>query len=351
MRPQPVHTSSKISVRESLVADAADLGGVFGWIKIDAAFALDRFHDDAGDLGIEGILKGPNASGLDVDEAGNQGSETLADGGIAGRGDHRQGAAVKAFAEGDDLPSFWRKLLAAQAGQLAGGFVGFETAVTEKCLAGKCEAIQSFGELDLGLRVIRVADVPEFFRLGRRGLDQCGMAMTENRAAETGEEIEVLFSIGIPKIGAAAARHDDRLAGVIADEDFRGTVENLLRLRHKGKNLKSETRMTNQNPKSKGGFQAGLSLEDGSSEDGSPSKSKSNSLPLPSPASDGPFSETASKLRSSVEAGAFGRGITTGGAGRDRFISGQGVVSAFQMPVLRWRAACLHPRERRRSAP
>ena len=44
--------------------------------------------------------------------------------------------------------------------------------------------------------------------------------MAEDRPAEAGEEIEILFSFGIPKVGAAAARHDDGLAGVIADQDF-----------------------------------------------------------------------------------------------------------------------------------
>ena len=115
---------------------------------------------------------------------------------------------------------FGRRFLAAQAGEFAGGFVGLEAAVAEKCLAGEGETIQSLGELDLRLGVKGVADVPEFFHLGSRGGDQVGMAMAENRPAEAGEEIEILFSVGIPKVGAAAADHDDGLAGVIADQDF-----------------------------------------------------------------------------------------------------------------------------------
>jgi hypothetical protein len=117
---------------------------------------------------------------------------------------------------------------AAQAGELRRGFVRFEAAVTEERLAREREAVQPLGQLDLRLGVKRVADVPELFRLFRRGGDEGGMAMPQDRAAEAGEEVEVTLAVGVPKHRAFAALHDDGKAGVIADQDLLAAVEDLL---------------------------------------------------------------------------------------------------------------------------
>ena len=85
---------------------------------------------------------------------------------------------MKAAMEGNDFPAPGGALLAAQARELAGRLVGFQTTVTEERLAFECVAIESLGQLDLRLGVERVADMPELVRLFRRRLDQGRMTVS-----------------------------------------------------------------------------------------------------------------------------------------------------------------------------
>ncbi len=215
-----------------LVAELADLVDVVWRKEIDAALSLDGFEDDAGGLGIDSGFKGINATGLDLLEAGDFGLEADADGGIACGGDHGEGPAVEASGEGDDLPAFWGGLIAAQASELASGFIGFQAAVTEEGLAFEGGAVESFGEFDLRLGVPGVTDVPETVHLSIGGIDEGWMAVTKNSPTEAGEEIEIVVAIGVPEIGALAASHDDGLARVVSDEDVIGLIDDFLGFGH-----------------------------------------------------------------------------------------------------------------------
>ena len=48
------------------VAEFADLGGEALGVEVDAALALDRLHDDAGGLVVDGALEGVEVARLDV---------------------------------------------------------------------------------------------------------------------------------------------------------------------------------------------------------------------------------------------------------------------------------------------
>ena len=211
-----------------LIAEGADLGGVFGGVEVDAAFSLDRLDDDACGFVIDGLFEGFDVAGFDLKEAGDGGFEALFYGRISRGRDHRQRAAVKTFLKRDDFPTFGRRFVAAQTGEFACRFVGFEAAVAEKRLPLEGVAIELFRQRDLRLGMIRVSDVPELLRLRRRRGDESRMAVAEDGAAEAGEEVDVFAAVCVPKAGAFAFRHDDRLALVVSDENFVGAVENEL---------------------------------------------------------------------------------------------------------------------------
>ena len=61
--------------------------------------------------------------------------------------------------------------------------------------------------------------------------------MPEDRAAEAGEEVDVALAAGVPQVGALAARHDDRLAGVVPDQDLLAPLDQLLHVRHRDPTL------------------------------------------------------------------------------------------------------------------
>jgi hypothetical protein len=188
--------------------------------EIDAALALHRFEHDGGGFGVDGFFEQANVVGLDVDEAGDHRIETGFDFGIAGGADHGERSAVKTFDEGDDLPSIGRARSSPQAGEFAGGFVGFQAAVAEEGLAGEGGFVEALGDFDLRLGVKSVADMPEFFGLLHDGFGQSGMTVAEDGAAESSEEIDVALAGGIPEEGALAARHDDGEAGVISNQNI-----------------------------------------------------------------------------------------------------------------------------------
>ena len=137
---------------------------------------------------------------------------------------------METFVEGDNFPAFF--VMAGEPDELAGGFVGFSAAVTEKRLPLEGGFVQALGEFDLGLSMETISDVPELFGLVGRGLDEGGMTMAKNRAAETGEEIEVAFVIGIPDETAFAAGHDHRLPRVVVNKNLIGPLQNFLGLGH-----------------------------------------------------------------------------------------------------------------------
>ena len=68
-------------------------------------------------------------------------------------------------------------------------------------------------------------DVPELAHLRRGRVDELGMTMPQNRPAESGEQIEILLAIGIPKIRSLPAIHHHRLAGIVADQYLRGSIQ------------------------------------------------------------------------------------------------------------------------------
>src|SRR5205823_12956002 len=97
--------------------------------------------------------------GLYVDKARDRRIEAGFNFRIAGGGDHRQRSAVKTFKKSDDFPAIGRAGSASEAGELAGGFVGFHAAVAEEGLAGERRFVEPLGDFDLRLGVERVADV------------------------------------------------------------------------------------------------------------------------------------------------------------------------------------------------
>ena len=119
-----------------------------------------------------------------------------------------------------------RLVVTAQPGQLARRFVGLGAAVAKERLPAKCGLVQSLGELDLRLRVKRVANVPEFVGLIGRGAHQGRMTMPENPAAKPGEHVQIFAAVGIPDAAPFAARHHHRHARVIVDQHLLGPVKN-----------------------------------------------------------------------------------------------------------------------------
>src|SRR4029434_2797496 len=118
-------------------------------IEIDAAFALQRLHNDGGGFVIDGFDKRVVIPGRYLHEAGDLRFETLAHGGIPGRSNHRESSAMETFGEGDDLPALGGFVAAAETGKFTRGFVSFSAAVTEKGLAFKSEFPQALGEFNL----------------------------------------------------------------------------------------------------------------------------------------------------------------------------------------------------------
>ena len=217
----------------AIVAEAAHLVGVIGRIEIDAALALDGFHENAGGLVVDRFLEALHAAAVNLDKSGDGGLEADLDGGISGGGDHGERSAVETFVEGDDLPSLGGKFLALEAREFAGGFVGFQAAVAEKCLAAE-------GRDDSVARQIRpVARCERCCRRARgdwparsRRRSSCGWQWPRIAPPKPAKRSMKMFAVGVPEFGALSAHHGDGLAGIVADEDFGGAIDYFLRRRH-----------------------------------------------------------------------------------------------------------------------
>src|SRR5207244_90357 len=102
-----------------------------------------------GGFGVDGFFEQGDIVGLDVDETRDGRIEAGFDFGIAGGADHRERSAVKTFEEGDDLPAIGSAGSAAEAGEFAGGFVGFQAAVAEEGLPWEGGFVEAIGDFDL----------------------------------------------------------------------------------------------------------------------------------------------------------------------------------------------------------
>ena len=90
----------------------------------DAGLALDGLQQHGGGVGRNRVLQGRRVAIGDGDEAGREGAERVAVGGLGGERNDAQGAAVEVPRGGDDLRLAGREALdgvAPLAGQLQGG--------------------------------------------------------------------------------------------------------------------------------------------------------------------------------------------------------------------------------------
>ncbi len=142
MRRAPVSSQSSRAVGEELGAD-----------EVDAAFALEDLEGDGAE--ILWIFAKGFAQRADVVEgnefdAGHDGGEGLAVGGLVGRGDGAHGAAVEAVFEGEDLGAdlfaFGAEQAGVGAGELERGLPGFGAGVAEEDAVEAGDLGEALGE-------------------------------------------------------------------------------------------------------------------------------------------------------------------------------------------------------------
>jgi hypothetical protein len=204
-----------------LIAQLAHLRGEIRRIQIHAPFALDRLHDDPAVSSSTARASASISPAQPARIPGTIGSNPALTAGfpvaeiIASERPWKLLFSEMIFHRLGDCSA------AAQARQFARRFVGLQSAVAEKRLAGKCALRASrSANFDLRLGVKRVADMPELQRLRPGRGDQFRMAMPQDRPAESGEKIDVFLARRVPEERTLAALHHHRLALVVADQDL-----------------------------------------------------------------------------------------------------------------------------------
>ncbi len=71
--------------------------------------------------------------------------------------------------------------------------------MAEEGAAGEGVGLDLFREVDLGFGVELISDGPECVGLGGECGDERGVCVSEDGPAETREEVDVLFTVGVPE--------------------------------------------------------------------------------------------------------------------------------------------------------
>jgi len=203
-----------------LITNLAHLRNVARRIEVHTAFALDRLHQNRRGFIINRGKERVDIAGFHLRESRRHRFEAFFHFRITGRGDHRERSAMKAAMKRNHFPSLGRMLTTAQAGEFHGRFIRFHSGMAEERLPGEGGFIEPLAHAKLRGGIKSIANRPHRLRLFRHSANQIGMAVPENSATEAGEEIDVAFTVVVPKIGTFAARHDDGNAGVVADENL-----------------------------------------------------------------------------------------------------------------------------------
>lgn len=204
-----------------LITEGAELLEVVGVGHVDAAFALDRLGDNRDGFVIERGLDGRKIVVRDVGVAGQVRGEAFADGGVRGGAHGGERSAVERLGAGDGFVAaelagaFAGVGFAVEPGEFERGFVGVGAAVTEERSAAETELANGLGGAGLRLGVEEVADVPQFFGLFGHGVNEVGVAMAQHRRAESREEVEVAFAVGVAERAAVTLGDGDGVAAVI----------------------------------------------------------------------------------------------------------------------------------------
>ena len=198
------------------VAERAQARQVVVVGNVDAALALDGFDDDGRGLVVDGRFhRGQVVVRARGRTRRRNGSIALA-GLLAARRVHRREAApVESALGGDHLVPVPAVSPAVEPNQLEGRLVRVRPAVTEAAETSEPVRGDRLGQQRLWLGVQVVPDVPELAcLLGGRG-DQLGMAVPEDRPAETGEQVEVAPSGRVDELAAGAFDHRDADARIV----------------------------------------------------------------------------------------------------------------------------------------
>ena len=98
--------------------------------------------------------------------------------------------------------------------QLDGCFIGFGAAVTKKHAIRKRVAAKLTRQLGLRQNMIEIGNVDQLARLLLDGAHDGRMAMAQAVNRDSGEKVEVFFSIGVPHPSPFATHQSDRIASV-----------------------------------------------------------------------------------------------------------------------------------------
>jgi hypothetical protein len=95
-------------------------------------------------------------------------------------------------------------------------------AVAEKSAIGEGVAAQLAGQFRLGQDVVEIRNVQQLFRLLPNRPDNSRMTVTQIVDCDSGEKVEVLFTVGIPDFRPFASNQGDRNAGIGTSDIFVG---------------------------------------------------------------------------------------------------------------------------------
>ncbi len=198
---------------------------------VDSALALDRLHQDGGDIGAIGgrglhrlrIVVG------DPDESLHQGLEARLYPPVSGGAQGRQGAAVEARFHDQDGRLLDILVVAVQTGDLDGRFVGLRTRVTEEYLLHTRERGQGLPQGLLLTDPVQVGGMNQAPGLLAQGLAHGGVSVPQATYGDAGHGIEIALTGDIPEPNPFAAGKGDRKSVICSHQGLAHTRTPFLR--------------------------------------------------------------------------------------------------------------------------
>ena len=131
-------------------------------------------------------------------------------------------AAVEGGFVDDDLGALDALVVAELAGQLQGGFVGFQAGTAEEGVGQARQLGELGGELFLAGHVVVVGAVDQLGQLVLQGGHQLGVVVAQRVDGDAAQAVEVDLARGVPDSAALAVRQRDRQATVGVHDVGRG---------------------------------------------------------------------------------------------------------------------------------
>jgi hypothetical protein len=196
----PHCTSSIINSQSFLIAQGAYLLEVFDAHRVDAAFALDGFHEHRHHIrvALRRLFQGFDVVDWHAHKAFEHGAKAFFQLFVGGGAQGGDAAAVKSFFVDHDLGLVDALVVAKFSRQLDGRFVGFHAGTAKKHV-GHARQFHQFGRQHFGVGHMEVvAAVNHLADLVLQGRHQFGVVVSQGVHGNACQRIQIRLAIDVP---------------------------------------------------------------------------------------------------------------------------------------------------------